>query len=286
MPIDLEKALGARIPDQEYSWDERDVILYQLSVGAGVPATDPGELEYCYEPNLKVLPSFGSIPAFGSMMGVAAVDGLDFNLAMLLHGEQETILSGALPTTGTVVNRARISDIFDKGKGALVIVEVVSETPDGVELFRNRASVFLRGEGGFGGDSGPPAANTAPDRSPDDVVESATLEQQALLYRLNGDNNPLHADPAFAALGGFDRPILHGLCSYGVVCKAAVDSAFAGDVAAVASYSARFAGAVLPGDTIVTSLWDEGDAIYVAAHSKERETPVITNGVLRASGQS
>lgn len=280
MPIDLDRALGAELPATDYTWDQNAVILYHLGIGAGVPATSPGELEYCYEANLKVLPSYGSIPAFGAMMGLGGVDGLDFNFALLLHGEQETVLPGPLPTTGSVENAARITDIFDKGKGALVIIEVVSSGPDGNELVRNRASIFLRGEGGFGGPSGPSPANEAPHREPDVVVESPTLEQQALLYRLSGDPNPLHADPAFAAMGGFERPILHGLCSYGIVCKAGVDGMLDGDVAAVESYSARFAGAVLPGDTIVTSLWDEGDRVVAAATTKERGTPVITNAAL------
>ncbi len=280
MPIDLDKAVGAQLPETTYTWDENGVILYHLGIGAGVPATDPGELEYCYEANLKVLPSYGSIPAFSSLMGLGAVDGLDFNFALLLHGEQETTLSRALPTSGTVVNRGTISAIYDKGKGAVVILEIVSETPYGVELFRNKASIFLRGEGGFGGESGPPAANVAPDREPDAVVESPTLEQQALLYRLNGDPNPLHADPAFAAMGGFDRPILHGLCSYGIVCKAGVDTMAGGDVLKVASYGARFAGSVVPGDTVVTSMWDEGDRLVMTASTKERGTPVITNAAL------
>ena len=286
MPIDLDKALGAELHETSYSWNQNDVILYHLGIGAGVPATDAGELEYCYEANLKVLPSFGSIPSFASIMGLGAVDGLDFNLALLLHGEQETILSAPLPTSGTVLNRGSITDIYDKGKGAVVVLEVVSETPDGIELFRNRASIFLRGEGGFGGESGPPAANDSPDRPPDAVVESKTMEQQALLYRLNGDPNPLHADPAFAAMGGFDRPILHGLCSYGIVCKAAVDEMLGGDVSQAASYSARFAGSVLPGDTIVTSMWIEGDRVVLSASTKERETPVITNAALVRIGEA
>lgn len=284
MPIDVDKALGARLADTTYSWDHNAVILYHLGIGAGAPATDPGELEYCYEAGLKVLPSYASIPASASMIGLGAVEGLDFNMALLLHGEQQTTLRRPVPTSGSVVNRGSVVDIFDKGKGALIIIEIVSSAPDGQELFRNRASIFLRGEGGFGGDSGPPPAHPAPDRQPDAVVESKTLEQQALLYRLNGDLNPLHVDPAFAAMGGFDRPILHGLCSYGIVCKAAVDAMLDGDVTAVASYGARFSGAVLPGDTIVTRMWDEGDRILLSAMTKERGTPVITNAALVRTG--
>ena len=147
-------------------------------------------------------------------------------------------------------------------------------------LFVNRFSLFLRGAGGFGGDSGPKAGNVAPERAPDHVVESPTLPQQALLYRLSGDKNPLHADPEFAKMGGFDKPILHGLCSYGIVCKAAVDHAIGGDTAKVARYQARFAGVVFPGETIVTSLWNEGGKILIAAKTKERGTAVISNAAI------
>jgi acyl dehydratase len=138
----------------------------------------------------------------------------------------------------------------------------------------------VRGEGGFGGPSGPPPANEPPSRSPDIEVERATLPQQALLYRLSGDRNPLHADPEFAKLGGFDQPILHGLCSYGIVCKAVVDEALGGDVGSVARYQARFAGVVFPGETLVVQMWMEDHCVVVAAHTKERGTPVITNAAI------
>ena len=144
----------------------------------------------------------------------------------------------------------------------------------------NRFAAFLRGEGGFGGEPGPAPGNEPPARDPDHVVESPTLPQQALLYRLSGDKNPLHIDPSFAQLGGFDKPILHGLCSYGIVCKAVVDSALGGDVAAVAGYRARFSGVVFPGETIVTSMWEEGGRIVVSARTKERDTPVISNAAI------
>ena len=147
-------------------------------------------------------------------------------------------------------------------------------------MFVNRFSIFARGEGGFGGEGGPKAGNQAPDRAPDYQAESTTMPQQALLYRLNGDKNPLHADPEFAKMGGFDTPILHGLCSYGVVCKAVVDTVFDGDTTKVGRYQARFAGVVFPGETIVTSMWKEGDKILVEAKTKERDAPVITNAAI------
>lgn len=280
MPIDVDKALGASLPETRFRWDEDRVILYHLGVGAGNPPTDPGELAYTYEAQLKVLPSFGTIPPFTSLLGITGVEGLDFNPALLLHGEHDLEVNGPIPTRAEVVNRARISAIYDKRKAAVVVVEVVTADAEGRELFTNRASLFLRGEGGFGGDPGPSRSDHAPGREPDLVVESATLPQQALLYRLSGDKNPLHVDPAFAALGGFDRPILHGLCSYGIVCKAVVDRALGGDVAAVRRFRARFAGVVFPGETVVTRAWDEGDRWVVEAVTAERNTPVIANAAL------
>lgn len=228
-----------------------------------------------------MLPSFVTTTSFAMMAQLASVEGLDFNFAMLLHGEQAIEIHRPVPTSlGEAVHSGRISEIYDKGKGALVILEIETSTPDGERLFTNRSSIFLRGEGGFGGDSGPTAGNVAPERTPDHVVESPTLPQQALLYRLSGDKNPLHADPAFAAFGGFDRPILHGLCSYGVVCKAVVDTVLSGDTTKVSGYSARFAGPVFPGETIVTSIWEEDGGVLITAETKERNSPVISNAAL------
>ena len=283
MPIDPSKALGYELPPGPGAWEPDQVILYHLGVGAGVPATEPGELEYSYEKNLKVLPSFGVIPVFGSLGGLGQVPGLEFNFAMLLHGEQDIELHRPIPPSAKIESRGKVAGIYDKWKAALVVLEVESRDDAG-PLFTNRFSLFLRGEGGFGGESGPKAGNQAPDREPDQVVESPTLPQQALLYRLSGDKNPLHADPEFAKMGGFDQPILHGLCSFGIVCKAVVDNALDGDVAAVARYQARFAGVVFPGETLVTSFWREGDRILIDAKTKERGSPVITNAAITLRG--
>lgn len=281
MPIDPSKALGAPIQGGSFRWDRDRVILYHLGIGAGDPPTDPNELAYTYERNLKVLPSFGVIPAFGSLGGVGQVPGLQFNPALLLHGEQDLEIRKPIPVEGEVETNGKVAGIYDKGKAALVVLETETKLKGEAEpLFVNRFSLFLRGEGGFGGESGPPAGNEAPNRAPDGTVESKTLPQQALLYRLSGDKNPLHADPEFAKMGGFDRPILHGLCSFGVVCKAVVDHALGGDTGKVARCQARFAGVVFPGETIVTSFWREGNTILVAAQTKERGTPVITNAAI------
>lgn len=279
MPIDKDKAMAATFTSAEGSWNQDDVILYHLGLGAGLDKpTDAKELEYTYEKNLKALPSFGVIPVFDALgKGMGGTPGIEVNFALVLHGEQDIEIHRPIPVAAQVVNQPRIAGIYDKGKAALIIMEVETSEKGGDKLFTNRFSIFARGEGGFGGDSGPKAGNVAPDRAPDKVVESRTLPNQALLYRLSGDKNPLHADPEFAKLGGFDVPILHGLCSYGIVCKAVVDNMLDGDVARVARYQARFAGVLFPGETIVTSMWQEDGRILVNAKSKERDSAVISN---------
>ncbi len=284
MPIDIEAALASELPAGNFVWDEDRVILYQLGLGAGSPPTDPRELSYTYEGSLAVLPSFGTIAASTSMTAISYARGVDINWALLLHGEQDLELEGPIPRTGEVVSQPRIANIYDKGRAALMIVEVIStDRGTGELLFTNRASLFIRGEGGWGGDPGPKASNQAPAREPDHIVRSSTLPQQALLYRLSGDKNPLHADPAFAALGGFDRPILHGLCTYGIVCKAAVDTVLGGDPRRARRYQARFAGVLFPGETVVTSMWVEEDKILLEASAEERDATVLSNAALWVS---
>lgn len=280
MPIDLEKAIGAELEGTTFSWNDDDVILYHLGIGAGLPPTDPAELRYAYEADLHVLPTYATIPQFPIMMTVGMAPGFEVNPAMILHGEHEIVLHDVIPTRGTVAQTGRITEVLDKGKAALAIVEIVSILEKtGRPLFTNRASIFIRGEGGFGGDSGTPATDLPPDRPPEHVAESPTLPQQALLYRMaSGDKNPLHADPGFAAFAGFDRPILHGLCTYGIVAKAAVDHAVPAGPGAVESFRARFSGVVFPGETLVTSIWDEDDELIVTASVKERDAIVLTNG--------
>ena len=207
---------------------------------------------------------------------------MQFNFAMLLHGEQEVILHRPLPVEAKLKTSAHIPEIYDKGKAALVILEAqAKDEADGQPLYTNRISLFIRGEGGFGGDSGPKVGNAAPERAPDGVVERKTLPQQALIYRLSGDKNPLHADPEFAKLGGFDTPIIHGLCSYGIACKAIVDEVLGGDVAQVARYQARFAGVAFPGETYRISYWKDGaKRILLEAASVERDAKIISNAVI------
>lgn len=281
MPVDPQKAMAATMAASTTTWSRDQVILYHLGLGAGFEKpTDPAELQYTYERELKVLPSFGVIPTFGAMGGLAGLPGIDINFMMVLHGEQDLEIHRPIPVAATVTNQPRIAGVYDKGKAALIIIEVDTALESGEKLFTNRFSIFARGEGGFGGDPGPKPGNAAPERAPDAVVETKTFPQQALLYRLSGDKNPLHADPEFAKMAGFDVPILHGLCSYGIVCKAAVDALLGGDTGRVARYQARFAGVFFPGETMVTSMWREGDRILLAAQSKERQAAVISNGAI------
>lgn len=286
MAIDLEKVLGAELPATTARWDADDVILYHLGVGAGAQPTDPGELAYTFEDGLKVLPSFAVIPAFGVLPGITEIDGFDVNPALLLHGEQELELHAPLPTAGSVRTTARVAHVWDKGSGAVAVFEATSTGADGEPLFVNRFNCFLRGEGGFGGVPGPAPAHEPPARAPDHEIACPTLPQQALIYRLSGDKNPLHADPAYAAKGGFDRPILHGLCSYGIACKAAIDTVLAGDVARVAGYRARFAGVVFPGETLLVRLWDEHDRVVLSVRTQERDSPVIGNAAITVRSEA
>jgi (3R)-3-hydroxyacyl-CoA dehydrogenase / 3a,7a,12a-trihydroxy-5b-cholest-24-enoyl-CoA hydratase / enoyl-CoA hydratase 2 len=211
MSIDLS-VVGKELPPLEHAFDTRDVILYALGVGAGAL---PEELKFVYESDLEVLPTFGVIPPFGALMGIVGMEGMDINLAMLLHGEQYLELYRPIPVQGKLTSYPKIAGVYDKGKGALVEIDVVTKNEKGEEIFKNTFSTFIRGEGGFGGERGPEPGHEPPDREPDKVVSMPTLPQQALLYRLSGDFNPLHADPGFAAMGGFEKPILHGLCTFG-----------------------------------------------------------------------
>jgi len=271
MPIDPSVAIGAQLPDRSFSWTSSDVLLYHLAIGAGSRPgdnTDLGALRYTLDnEHLQVLPSFGIVAPTFHETDPPPLDlpGCDINLTQVVHGSQEITVSGPLPVSGSATLSTRITEVWDKTKAAVIWQEGVAVSPAGEELWRVRSSIFVRGEGGWGGDRGTSVAVTIPERAADAVTSYAVTPQQAMLYRLCGDRNPLHVDPEFAKGAGFPAPILHGLCSYGIVLREATDVLLGGDVSRVGGFSARFTGAVFPGETISISMWDEGEQMLLSA---------------------
>jgi acyl dehydratase len=273
VPIDPSVAIGAELRTREVSWTNTDVLLYHLAIGA-----QPDELRYVYEQDLHVLPTFAVVaPTLRDTEPPTLVmPGIDVDLVSALHGRQEVIIHKPLPPAGSTTARSRIVDVFDKGSAALIVTD--TET----EFFTNRTTIFVRGAGGFGGERGPSTRVPPPERGPDAVVLCPTWLEQPLWYRLCGDRNPLHVDPSFAALAGFPRPIMHGLCTYGMVCKAAIDTVLDGEPARVAGYSAQFAGVVYPGETLRTRIWREDDRLILTATVVDRDdAPALTDAVIR-----
>jgi 3-hydroxyacyl-CoA dehydrogenase/3a,7a,12a-trihydroxy-5b-cholest-24-enoyl-CoA hydratase len=282
MPIDVAKAAGTKLPELPFEYDQKTVILYALGVGAG---EDPGDLKFCYEnaPGLFVLPTFGVVPPFPALMSIFGVEGLEINPMMILHGEQYLeIRKQPDPAGGKLTTRPKVANIYDKGKMALIELEAETVDESGDVVYFNRFGTLVRGEGGFGGASAPVVENSPPDRPPDKVLEQATLPQQALLYRLSGDPNPLHADPNFATMAGFDKPILHGLCTFGFACRAVLKEFCGDDPAKFKSVQVRFSRPVFPGETIVTEMWDtgEGKVIFQAKTAERPDNINISNAAV------
>jgi acyl dehydratase len=256
MPID-PSAVGAEAGPVERSWNSKDALLYAVGVGAGTE-----ELAYTTENSKgvdqQVLPTFAVIAGGGaSAMGKVG----DFDFTQLVHGEQAFELHRPIPVEGTVATTSKITGIYDKGKGAVIVSESTStDRASGEVLFTTRSSVFIRGAGGFGGERGPSGPrNVAPEGDADHVVTYPTSPHQALIYRLSGDRNPLHSDPSFAEMAGFDRPILHGLCTYGVTGRALLHVLCASESSRFRSMEGRFSAPVFPGDDLTVSIWETGD---------------------------
>ena len=283
MPIDLDTALGAQLPSQEFSWTASDVALYALSVGAAADPMDTTGLEYVHDVEPKVLPSFATVAATMNVTEAPKVSfpGVEIDLAKVVHGSQSVTLHRPIPAAGTAVTTTTIAEIQDKGSAAVIIQESETVSADGEKLWTSRSGIFAKGEGGFGGERGTSEKVEYPERDADHTIEVATLPQQALFYRLCGDRNPLHSDPAFAEAAGFPRPILHGLCSYGVVLRAVVDEVLGGDVSRVSGYGVTFGGIFFPGETMRVRVWEEGSRLLVAATVAERDdAPVLKNVVV------
>lgn len=280
MPINPD-AVGATSEPVEVSWTSTDALLYAVGIGAG---TD--ELAFTTENTQntpqRVFPTFPVVIGFGRGAGAMSKIGT-FNPAMLVHGQQAVTLHQEIPVAGTVTITSRITGIYDKGKAAVVVTSAEAVLPDGSPLYTTSMSAFIRGEGGWGGDRGPSGPqNVPPDRAPDHQVTYQTSPDQALIYRLSGDRNPLHSDPAFAKLGGFDRPILHGLCTYGFTGRALLHTLCGSDPSRFHHIEGRFSSPVLPGEALTINMWEvgAGEAVFTTTVG---DRTVIDQGLLRYS---
>ncbi len=275
MPINPD-AVGTKGEPATTTWTSKDCLLYALGVGAGTE-----ELAFTTENSngieQRALPTQAVVLAGGIMSAMRTIGS--FNPAMLVHGEQGIVLHREIPVEGTAVSVAQITGIFDKGKGAVVELEIETTLEGtGEPLFQNRFAAFLRGEGGWGGDRGPSGArNEAPERAPDHQVTYQTRIDQALLYRLSGDRNPLHSDPEFAKMAGFDRPILHGLCTYGFTGRALLHALCDSDPARFGGMEGRFSSPVMPGESLTVSMWDDGDGAIFQTTGEDGRV-VLDNG--------
>ncbi len=286
--IDVDAALGYEFPPQKSQYDEKDLSLYALGVGAGTNPLDEGDLQYVYEnagTGFKALPTFAVVPALGMVFEMykrgETAPGMNYGFDRILHGEQYTEIKRPLPTSAKLTHKAKIKEIWDKGKGAVVVTSITTMDEDGNELAYNELSTFVRAAGGRGGERGPSAeVNVAPDRKPDAVVEEKIREDQALLYRLSGDINPLHADPGFAKAFGFDKPILHGLCTFGFAARHVIKAFSKNDPRYFKSIKVRFSESVFPGETLVTEMWKDGEKVVFRCKVKERDKVVISNAAV------
>jgi acyl dehydratase len=278
MPINPD-AVGAVADPVEVSWTSKDCLLYAVGVGAGTE-----ELAFTTENTngveQQVLPTFAVIVGIG---GAAMASIGSFNFAMLVHGEQGIELHRPIPVEGRIKVTSRVAGIYDKGSAAVVAMEADAvDASTGEPMFTTSMSAFIRGEGGWGGDRGPSGPrNVPPEREPDQVTTYTTSKDQALVYRLSGDRNPLHSDPSFAAIGGFDRPILHGLCTYGFTGRALLHALCGSEPARFRAMSGRFSKPVYPGDELTVKMWNTADGEAVYRTETQRGEVVIDSGLCR-----
>ena len=284
MPItlaDVEAELAREPTPVPASYSDRDVMLYAVAIGMGKDPLDAKELAYtCETVGSRVVPTAATVlarnaPRQGNELA------RKMNFAMLLHGEQRLTLHQPLPTSAETLVSNRTAGVYDKGegKGALVVNETDVTLKDGSPLYTVGSTLFYRGDGGFGGTAeGAPVPHALPERAPDLSCELPQREDQALIYALCGDRNPLHRDPAAAKKGGFDIPILHGLCSYGIACHAVLKSVLDYDETRMKRFDVRFSAPVFPGETQVADIWVDGDVVSFRVRVKERDVVTINNG--------
>jgi acyl dehydratase len=281
MAIDYPGILSLKRVGEAYAWTDREVMLYALGIGMGADPMDERELAYVNEGSfharpLKVVPTFASVAAWGAGPG-----DLGINRLMVVDGERDITFHKPLPVSARITADSRVVAVYDKGKdkGAVLTRETVLKAEGGEPLATIVGSAFARGDGGFGGPSeGQPAPHAVPSRAPDRSVDIATRPDQALLYRLCGDRNPLHSDPEFARQAGFPRPILHGMCTYGLTCRAVLQTYADYDAGAFRRHAVRFSAPVYPGETVTVDLWKDGDVVSFEAHVKARGVTVIKSG--------
>jgi acyl dehydratase len=284
MAIVYEEFKALKMPDAEQVITDREVMHYALSVGMGEDPMDKKELAYVFEKGLKTIPTIATAIAWEDSWIFAT--GLNPN--MVVHGEQWLTMHRPFPTDAHVFATNRIVDIFDKGadKGAVVLMErEMTDKKSGEKIATLLMTIMARGDGGFGGPKGSgPAPHPTPDTAPEKTFDYQTSLRQALYYRLNGDRNPLHADPDFAAAGGFERPILHGLCSYGIACRAVLATYCGYDHTKLTGFDVRFSAPVIPGETLRTEMWRDGDEVAFRMRAVERDVVVLKNGKASIGG--
>ena len=283
MPLDPQKILNWKFADIEHAYTEKDTILYALGLGCG---SDPGEgddLKFVYEKGLVALPTMAVVLAYPGNWLESKESTADYS--KVLHGEQYLTVHRPLPPSGTVVGKTRVTSLLDKGKdkGAVLYVErAIVDKASGSPIATMTSAAVLRGDGGFGGKPGPqPEPHRLPEGSPARHVDIKTATNAALIYRLSGDRNPLHADPKAAAAGGFKTPILHGLCTYGVAGRALIKACCSGDPAKLVGLQVRFSAPVFPGETIRTEMWRSGNQVSFRARVVERDVVVLNNGLAK-----